>query len=51
MKKAYKNKMAESETTKEESQEGRKYFYPEHGVTIRANSKAEADAQLLKKIK
>lgn len=51
MKKGYKNKMAESETKKDTSQDGRKFFYPSHGITITANSKAEADAKLKKKTK
>ncbi len=39
------NKMQTADTTKDAGQE---YFYPEHGITVRAGSQQEADEALAK---
>jgi hypothetical protein len=49
----YKNKAVDTskETTKEQKVEGQAYTFPEHGITVYANSIDEAEIKLNKIIK
>lgn len=49
MEKGNKNKIIKEEKNKTENEQA--YFYPTHGITIKASSKEEADKELAKLLK